>query len=127
MGTFLTFDDLSPLAPSMTAAQAEIYIAGVEARAELVAPCITAPDFAYAAVVKDILLGAVLRRHKAGEGAVSTEQQVAGPFSHSLTVDSSSRSSGSGLTRADLRDLKALCRKASGIGDGRKAFTVAPK
>src|SRR5688572_20672621 len=126
MGTFLNLTDLSPFAPTMTQEQADRYIAGIEARAAIEAPCILAPDFPHAAVVKDILLEAVLRRHRAGLGGVTTEQQTAGPFSQSTTFDAASRSNGS-LSRAEVRQLKALCRLAAGVGTGRKAFTVGPR
>lgn len=126
MGTFLNFSDLSPLAPSMTQAQADLYIKGIEARALIEAPCLSTPDFPYTDAVQDILREAVLRRHRAGEGGVTTEQQSSGPFSLSTTFDTSARSNGA-LSRAEVRQLKALCRLAAGVGDGRKAFTVRPR
>lgn len=126
MGAFLQFSDLSPLAPSMTQEQADIYIADIEARAVIAAPCLSDPGFEYLEAVKAILREAVLRRHRAGEGGVTTEQQTAGPYSQSTTFDVAVRSNG-GLSKTEVRDLKALCRAASGIGDGRKAFTVKPR
>ena len=127
MGTFLNFSDLSPYAPSMTADQAEGYIAGIEARASIAAPCITADNFKYAAAVKDILREAILRRHSARDGAAVTNTQAgAGTFSIGQTVDTRVFGNGA-LSRADIRQLKELCRIASGVGSGRKAFTVGPK
>lgn len=127
MGIFLTFDvDLSPLAPSMTQAQAHIYIADIEARAVVEAPCIEEGTFKHADAVKAILRAAVLRRHDAKNGGVTTDQQSAGPFSQSHTFDPAVRSNGS-LTKNEVRQLRDLCRRHQGIGSGRKAFTVAPK
>lgn len=126
MGQFLNLNDLTPLAPNMTEAQADVYIEDVEARALLVAPCIAEAAFEHGSAVRSILRQAVLRWHRAGEGGVTTHQQNAGPFGQMHVYDS--RSSGSGrLYPNEIRDLQQLCRLHSGIGKGRKAFTVAPK
>ena len=127
MGTFLDFPDLSPYAPSMTEEQANGYIDGIEARAAISAPCIVEPGFKYAAVVKDILREAILRRHSARDGAaVTNSQATAGPFNIGQTVDTRVFGNGS-LSKSDIRQLKELCRLMAGVGSGRKAFTVAPK
>ena len=127
MGAFLDFSDLSPYAPSMTGEQAEGYIDGIEARAAIVAPCITLEGFKYPAVVKDILREAILRRHKAREGAaVTNSQATAGSFNVGQTVDTRMFGNGA-LSKADVRQLKELCRLMAGVGSGRKAFTVGPK
>lgn len=127
MGTFLNFSDLSPYAPSMTEDQANGYIEGIEARAAISAPCITADGFKYAAVVKDILREAILRRHSARDGAaVTNAQATAGSFNVGQTIDTRVFGNGS-LSKADIRQLKELCRLMAGVGSGRKAFTVSPK
>jgi hypothetical protein len=44
------------------------------ALAARVAPCITDPDFAFAAAAKAVIRGAILRWNDAGSGALNTEQ-----------------------------------------------------
>jgi hypothetical protein len=125
MGRFLQFSDLSPLAPSLTQAQADLYIDDIEAQAEVEAPCIVADGFEHGAAVKSILRQAVLRWHRAGEGGVASEQNTTGSFTHTQSLDT--RTFGEGrLFTGEVRRLKALCRTSS-TGGRRRAFTVAPR
>lgn len=127
-GRYLEFSDLSPLAPSLTEAAAEIHITDVEAQAVAEAPCLADPaglTVDQVAAVQSILRQAVLRWHRAGEGGLSSVQQTAGPFSTSESFDTRSHGEGR-LYAGEVRRLKALCRGA-GAGPRRKAFTVAPR
>ncbi len=126
MGTFLSFADLSGLAPDLTEATANLYIADVEALAAVDAPCIIEIDFPYRDAVKAILRQAVLRWHRAGEGGVVSQQQTAGPFGQSTSYD---KSAGLGrLWPSEVRQLQALCRQwKQEQGGRRKAFTVLPR
>lgn len=127
VGFFLTFTDLSPLSPSMTKEQADIYIEDIEAQAIVEAPCIAEPGFTLQAAVKGILREAVLRRHSARDGAaVTNSQATAGSFNIGQTIDTRVFGNGS-LSKSETRKLKALCRASSGVGSGRKAFTVGPR
>lgn len=124
MGQFLEFSDLSPLAPNMTEAQANIYIADVEAQAIAEAPCIAEPGSPHGAAVKGILRQAVLRWARAGEGGVTQEQFTAGPFSQGTSFDT--RQYGGGrLVAGEVNRLRALCR--GGRGAGRQAFHIVPR
>lgn len=126
MGLFLTFADLSPLAPAMTEEQANIYIEDVESQATVVAPCLLDPEFNHEGAARSILRQAILRWHRAGEGGLTTHQQNAGPFGQMHVYDT--RSGGGGrLYPTEIRDLQKLCRLHAGIGSGRKASTVAPR
>lgn len=125
MARFLQFSDLSPLAPSLTQAEADIYIEDVEAQAAVEAPCILDDGFEHEAAVRSILRQAVLRWHRAGEGGLASKQQAAGSFSLTDTIDTRSHGEGR-LYAGEVRRLKALCR-VSTSGGRRRAFTVAPR
>ena len=96
-------------------------IAGANARASRVAPCLVSTDPAptsdQLAEARLILLGAVKRWAEAGAG--SFQQQTAGPFS--IGVDTRQRT-GFNLWASEITDLQAICKAA---GDqGRQAFSV---
>lgn len=84
-------------------------VAGANARASRVAPCLAATDPAptadQLAEAKLILLGAVQRWTEAGAGAF--QQQTAGPYS--VTTDTRQRS-GFNLWPSEIEALQALCR-----------------
>lgn len=126
MGTFLQFSDLSPLAPSLTEAEAAIIIEDVEAQAVEAAPCILEDGFPYAPSIKSILRQAALRWHRTGGSGVTTVQASRGPYSQSTTIDT--RSSGEGrLWPSEAKRLQALCRRwKQGETGRRKAFTILP-
>ena len=127
MGAYLDFADLSPLAPNLTEAEADVIIADIEGKATIEAPCIMEHDFPeqYRASVKAILRQAALRWHRAGEGGISAETMASGPFSRTQSFDT--RSTGEGrLWPSEVRELQRLCRLWRGDGGRRKAFTVVP-
>lgn len=126
MGTFLSFEDVSPLTPSLTREQADIYIEDVEAHARLEAPCIVSDDFAHHGAVRAILRQAVLRWARAGDGSVASEQTTIGPWGKSLTFDT--RASGGGrLYPTEVQQLRALCRDEAVTTSRRRARTVFPR
>ncbi|MEU7677875.1 N,N-dimethylformamidase beta subunit family domain-containing protein [Micromonospora taraxaci] len=93
-------------------------VAGANAKALRVAPCLAstdpAPSAGQLAEAKLILLGAVKRWIEAGAGAF--QQQTAGPYS--VTTDTRQRS-GFNLWPSEIEALQALCRTS-----GPSAFTV---
>lgn len=90
-------------------------VAGANARARRVAPCLWDEDKDGArAEAKLILLGAVQRWSEAGAGALSQVQ--AGPFQ--MSTDNRSRS-GFNLWPSEIEELQALC---AGAAEG--AFAV---
>lgn len=126
MGIFLVHSDLAPIAPKLTVDEANIYIDDVEASAVVEAPCIIDADFPHTDAVKGILRQAVLRWHRAGDGSLSSEQQSAGPFQHTLAFDSRTRGEGR-LLAGEVHRLRALCRQWKASTGGRKAFSVMPE
>ncbi|MFI5833209.1 hypothetical protein ACIA5A_05980 [Micromonospora sp. NPDC051300] len=93
-------------------------VAGANAKASRVAPCLTStdppPTADQVAEAKLILLGAVKRWTEAGAGAF--QQQTAGPFS--VTTDTRQRS-GFNLWPSEIEALQGLCRAGT-----TSAFTV---
>lgn len=94
-------------------------VAGANARASRVAPClVTAAEAAVPtdeqldqlAEAKMVLIGAVSRWAEAGSGAL--QAQAAGPFS--MTVDTRQRT-GFNLWPSEISDLQAIC---PGLGSG---------
>lgn len=94
-------------------------VAGANAKASRVAPCLAstdpAPSADQLAEAKLILLGAVKRWAETGAG--SWQQQTAGPFS--VTTDTRQRS-GFNLWPSEIEALQALCRSSTPAG----AFSV---
>ncbi|MFC9769463.1 hypothetical protein, partial [Rhodococcus jostii] len=101
----ITFDDLSPFAPTLDEGKAQLMIDDAIATAAVVAPCILDEDFTQEAAAKAILRGAILRWHDAGNGAVVT--QAAGPFSQALDTRQVRRAM---FYPSEITDLQRLCR-----------------
>ncbi|MBM0203192.1 hypothetical protein JNW90_09155 [Micromonospora sp. STR1s_5] len=84
-------------------------VAGANAKASRVAPCLAStdplPTADQLAEAKLILIGAVKRWSEAGSGAF--QQQTAGPYS--VTTDTRQRS-GFNLWPSEIEALQALCR-----------------
>ena len=97
----LTYDDLLPFAPSLTAEQAGILIRGVTAWVAQKVPCILTLTSTEA--VRDILMAAVLRRYQAGGGLV-TSQKVG---EVQITMDTAA--GGRLLLDSELAELQAIC------------------
>jgi len=108
---------VSDLPESMQSAELiEVMVAGANAKALRVAPCLaSAPTEDQIAEAKLILIGAVKRWVEAGAGAFT--QQTAGPYS--VTTDTRQRS-GFNLWPSEIEALQALCRDSTPPG----AFSV---
>lgn len=103
----LTYDDLLPFAPSLTAEQADILIRGVTARVAQKVPCILA--LAATDAVRDILMAAVLRRYQAGGGLV-TEAQIG-----SVRIKRDAPTSAI-LDSSEIAELQAMCGASATSG-----------
>ena len=97
----------------------DTWIAGANARASRVAPCLASTDPAptadQIADAKLILVGAVLRWSQAGSGAA--QSQTAGPYA--FTVDTR-QSTGFRLWPSEITDLQGICKSA----DDARAYGV---
>lgn len=108
-----------------TAELVDTMVAGANARAVRVAPCLgwdgtvadqPAPSDDQLAEARLVLIGAVKRWAEAGSGAF--QQQTNGPFS--VTTDTRQRT-GFNLWPSEITDLQAICS----TGDtGREAFSI---
>ena len=106
----------------------ETMVAGANAKASRVAPCLTwdgtvvdqpVPTADNLAEAKLVLIGAVKRWSDAGAGAVSS--QTAGPFGQ--TLDTRQRT-GYHLWPSEINDLQSIC-KAGGSSGAFSVDTVA--
>lgn len=99
----------------------ELMVAGANAKASRVAPCLASSDPAptedQLAEAKLVLIGAVKRWAEAGSGAAQTMQS--GPFS--MSTDTRQRT-GYNLWPSEIETLQDIC-KAVGEG-GRQAFSI---
>ncbi len=115
-GQIITVPDLP--ASLQSAELIAVMVAGANAKAARVAPCLAStdplPTADQVAEAKLILLGAVKRWAEAGAGAF--QQQTAGPYS--VTTDTRQRS-GFNLWPSEIDALQALCRTS-----GPSAFTI---
>lgn len=95
-------------------------VAGANARATRVAPCLAstdpAPSADQLAEAKLVLIGAVKRWAEAGSGAL--QSQTAGPFG--MTVDTRQRG-GYNLWPSEIQELQAICSSGP---VGRQAFSI---
>lgn len=101
-----------------------VMVAGANAKASRVAPCLTwaaedadhpAPSIDQLAEAKLVLIGAVKRWAEAGAGAL--QSQNAGPFG--MTVDTRQRT-GFNLWPSEIEQLQAICRTDGKAG----AFSI---
>ena len=87
-------------------------VAGLNAKAERVAPCLTAldsvPTQGQLAEAKLILLGTLKRWAQAGAGALSQSSQTAGPWTQSESYDTRQRT-GYNLWPSEISALQSLC------------------
>lgn len=127
MDDYIAVADLAPFA-DIDQAKAEPMIADAVAQAILAAPCLAEPDNLndhQRAAVKSVLRGAILRWDEAGAGGVTQHQQVAGPFSESVTVAAPQRR---GLFwPSELEQLEAVCKAVTGATGGAWSINTAPR
>lgn len=121
MTDVITSDDLpSDVVNSVDAALLATMIAGANAKATRVAPCLAGvPSADQTAEAKLVLIGAVTRWAEAGSGAFT--QQTAGPFSQ--TTDTRTRS-GYNLWPSEITQLQDVC--ADGKAAGAFSFRIEP-
>ncbi|GAA1891815.1 hypothetical protein [Williamsia serinedens] len=112
-------NDLAPFA-TIDSAKATEMIADALGMAELVAPCISKPDFKYPAAAKAVLRGAILRWNDAGSGAITTKQ--AGPYQQ--VVDASVRRNNHLFWPSEIEQLQSMCRDEN--AGGAFAIDTAP-
>lgn len=102
----------------------ETMLAGLNAKASRVAPCLTATDPAptddQLAEAKLILLGVVKRWAEAGSGAFTQKMETTGPYTNMATVDTRNRT-GYNLWPTEISQLQDLCRTTE---NSRSAFAV---
>lgn len=120
----ITVDDLPTAIQS--AELVDAMIAGANAKASRVAPCLTwdgtvtdqpVPTGDQLAEAKLVLIGAVKRWAEAGSGALSA--QTAGPFG--VTVDTRQRT-GFNLWPSEITGLQDICKTTGSTG--REAFSI---
>ncbi len=121
----MTIIDVSDLPAAIQSAElVETMVAGANAKALRVAPCLSSSDPAptddQLAEAKLVLIGAVKRWAEAGSGAV--QQQTAGPFS--VSTDTRQRT-GYNLWPSEIEGLQEICREIGSGGTGR-AFEIDP-
>ena len=119
MASIITVADL-PIA-LQSGELVEVMVAGANAKASRVAPCLAvtdpAPTVDQVAEAKLVLIGAIKRWSESGAG--SLQSQTAGPYSQ--TVDTRQRT-GYNLWPSEIEQLQAICKVA---GEGsRLAFSV---
>ena len=122
---FIVVDDLpQSVKDAFEADELTGIVAGLNAKAERVAPCLTgtdpAPSEGQLAEAKLILLGTLKRWAEAGAGALTQRTQTAGPFNQSESHDTRQRT-GYNLWPSEIGDLQAICASGS---DSSSAFTV---
>lgn len=102
----------------------DMMVAGANAKAARVAPCLVstdpAPTAGKLAEAKLILLGAVKRWAETDSGVL--QSQAAGPFS--MTVDTRQRT-GFNLWPSEIQELQAICSSGS-VGRQAFSFDTAP-
>lgn len=109
MADLLTLGDLpSSISSRIGADELDIMLAGANAKALRVAPCLVDGTDAVRAEARLVLLGALKRWSEAGSGAKQTE--TAGPFSQ--TIDTRQRT-GYNLWPSEIENLQSLCADAS--------------
>jgi hypothetical protein len=99
----------------------DVMVAGVNAKASRVAPCLTdtttPPTLDQIDEARLVLIGAVKRWVEAGAGAL--QAQTVGPFG--MTVDTRQKSSGFNLWPSEIEQLQAICSTGT-VTSG--AFTI---
>lgn len=99
-------------------------VAGVNAKASRVAPCLvdttTPPNPDQIAEAKLVLIGAVKRWVEAGAGAL--QSQTVGPFG--MSVDTRQKSSGFNLWPSEIKQLQEIC--SNGTDNSAGAFSITP-
>lgn len=108
-------DEVLAFNPDLDRRVVDILIRDGLAMARMVAPCIDDDEFVYGDAATAIIRSAVLRWAESGSGAVTTEQDTAGAFSHQVVYDTRSARR-SLFFPSEIKKLEALCSTATGVG-----------
>lgn len=110
-------DDLTVFNPNIPEDRAEAMIERAIARAcsPTLAPCLAADDLdpEKAEAAKSIIIDAILRWADRGSGAITTENETAGVYSRSRTVDTSQGASRTLFYPSEIDELKQLCGRTT--------------
>ena len=113
---------MADLPESMRSADfVEQMIAGANAQAARVAPCLVAtdpaPSASQLAEAKLVLLGSITRWIDAGSGALSQRTEVKGPFTESQTFDTRQPVTGYRLWPSEIGQLQDICHNPTEAAD----------
>jgi hypothetical protein len=108
------------LAAQVDGSQLVLMLAGLNARAVRVAPCLggtgdAAPTADQLADAKLVLMSALERWITDGVSAVG-ETVVRGPFTKTTQPQQPTRTTGYRLWPSEINDLQAICKRGAGIG-----------
>lgn len=111
--SIIDVDDLpSSVTEDVDAATLTIMLAGANAAAGRIAPCLVAtdplPSSEQVDEAKLVLLGAIVRWSRAGSGGVQVVQQGAGPYQQMTTTDTTVRA-GYKLWPSEITQLQQIC------------------
>ena len=104
----VTPSDLAPFAV-IDSVKAAAMIDDAMALAARVAPCILDDSFQYEAAARAVIRGAILRWNEAGTGALTSEQQIAGPFQVTKAIDNRPQRK-SMFWPSEIEQLQELCK-----------------
>lgn len=110
----LTLADLTPFAPDLTEAKANMMIIDALALAEEAAACIgdSELDSKKAAAAKAILRGAILRWNESGQGGRKEVTDIAGPFQRAEAFDTT-KPRRSLFWPSEIAALQKICKDES--------------
>lgn len=98
----------------------QLMLAGANAQAIRVAPCLKDPTPEQADEAKLVLVGSIKRWSEAGSGAYTQEQMTSGPFSMNHSIDTRQRT-GFSLWPSEIEQLQGIC---AGESETKKAFVI---
>lgn len=113
MSVTISVDDVLVFNRDLDKKQVEVLIKDGLALAERAAPCIKEPDFAYADAAIAIIRTAILRWADSGTGALTQQQNSAGPFAQNLSFDTR-QTRRSLFFPSEIAELQKLCKQYRG-------------
>lgn len=127
MAVTLVVADLTPFAPSIDPAKAQVMIDDAMALATMVAPCLTETtlDPSKEAAAKALIRAAILRWEEAGAGALVQRQQSLGSTSLGESYDNRQQRRGM-FWPSEIRALQNLCSTATQRARAFEVDTMPP-
>lgn len=113
----LSAQDILAFNTDLDANVVNILIKDALAMARRVAPCIDDDDFEFADAAIAIIRGAVLRWAESGSGAISSQQNTAGPFGQTVSFDTR-QTRRSLFFPSEIKELESLCSSSRRSGPG---------